>query len=640
MKLIDYSPSNENLVVIASNDYNLKVINDNHTILFNTEDLQDQYFPVASVSFTHDGNNIVIGQPSYQYQGIEKIVIIPYNELIQNNLDASILTFSTDIRIINYKVSPNNNHIAILFFCNLHYSNSIHGLVQDHQGRTILHVYDFTPGHQSLVFEKIFNHNEILFSLSNLNTIAIVRHEDDLDEDDIDDFTILSIYDLITGDNTMNKYLRQDIEYRVSLLEYYPELVPNHNNLVCITTSYNGDKNMRILDLEHMFEEIYNKPLDREKEFNSITINTAGNIALGTDNGLELYHTFDGGDDDYDHLFINDDIHNMSFSSNNQKIGVSLSVWDEQLQMPTYISKIYDIEHDTIIYNSADDYQVDEILIDEPEHVEIEGIAFEIHNAFQKINLPNLVEYIHSTNVPIITDIQSDSFLDNIQTIFNRFINEHFSDALREKKDNLIQHLTRVLEQIRGINYNYNYVSIGMLRWEFLRLIISFVMIQEVNFVENYLETFIEDSYRAYSSAAEDPDGNISCPKGIIERFVLSLHTASILLCPDNFSSCPSPYKELIYLLCSAVEVHINWAEIQSDWFKSGINKIPMSERKDNFIRYMTHRAEEICPNNSHNRIRIQRDADEFEAANLFTDENINIYYEGGMVWLSNKYFK
>jgi hypothetical protein len=655
MKIIDYRPSDENIFIVANDQNYLNVIQNEETVIFNSQDPESETIHAKYVCFSYDGDNIVyVNEPLDLNSDTSKLTIMEYSELFEINIDGGRIincAFITDGEIINYKLSPNNNHIAILFTCRETYSDTINGvktisdgtLTSEYQYKNILHVYDFTPGHQRLIFHKIYNEdNEIIFSLSEINTIAIVSYGEDLDEDDVGDYSEICVYDLPTGNKSMQKYLRNDIEYSVNLIQYYPELVTNNNHLVLITKSSNGEKNMRILDLENDFREIYNKSLNRDIVVHSIAINYNGNIALGTDNGLDFYHSLEPGDEDFDKLFVNDTIVDISFTTNSEKVAVATMEYNERLRNHINIFKIFDFNQNTIIYNSNDDadYESDEEFEQEEQHIYIPGVAFEIHNAFHKINLPNLVGFLDSSDIePIEMDASSvERFLQNINSIFSIYINAHFSEASPEKKSSLIDHLDRVLGQIRGIDFDYEMESIGMLRWEFLRLIISFVMKQEVNFVENYLDTFIEDSYRAYSSAAGD-DANISCPKGIIERFVLCLHTASVLLCPENFSTCPSPYKELIRLLCSAVEVHINWGELQQDWYRSGIAKIPFESRKQNFIDYMKHRANEICPDDSITIEKIEQDADIWEAADLFSDENVQTFQEGGNVWLSYKYF-
>jgi hypothetical protein len=356
MKIIDFSPSNENIFILANDQNYINVIENESTVIFNSEYPEGETIHAKYVSFSHDGNNVVYVNDT----PTSKLTITEYTELFEINVDGGRITnsvFITDGEIINYKLSPNYNHIAILFTCRETYSDTINGvksildgtLPGEYQNKNILHVYDFTPGHQRLIFQKIFD-NEIIFSLSEINTIAIVSYGEDIDEDDdVDDYSEIGIYDLTTGDKTMQKYLRNDIEYIVNLIQYYPELVPNNNHLVLITTSSNGEKNMRILDLENNFTEFFNRHLDREITVFSIAINTNGHIALGTDNGLDLYHTFIGDDNDYEKFFGNDTIVDISFTTNSEKVAVASSVYDRHLQSNINIFKIFDFTQDTII---------------------------------------------------------------------------------------------------------------------------------------------------------------------------------------------------------------------------------------------------------------------------------------------------
>jgi len=276
---------------------------------------------------------------------------------------------------------------------------------------------------------------------------------------------------------------------------------------------------------------------------------------------------------------------------------------------------------------------------DEDEFIEHEGVAYEIHNAFHRINLPALVDYIRSHQFLFlpIDATSTDTFLGDIYGHFANVINKWYKNK-PERRHRLLEQLDKVLDQIECIDFEYYMQSIDMPRSEFLQLILSFVMSQNPKFIRAYIKTFIIDSYEAYSSAEGD-DSNISCPKGIIERFVLSLHTASIMLCPENFTECPSPYKELIRLLCSAVEVHLDWGKLQQDWYKSGVLEIPLENRKQNYIDYMTRHVDEICPINDSSREKIEKDAKDWEEAGLFSDENIEMFQMGGKVYLASKYF-
>jgi len=91
--------------------------------------------------------------------------------------------------------------------------------------------------------------------------------------------------------------------------------------------------------------------------------------------------------------------------------------------------------------------------------------------------------------------------------------------------------------------------------------------------------------------------------------------------------------------MCSAAQVHIDWGKLQQDWYKSiDISQVKPEQRRQNYIDFMTQRVDEICPIDEANRERIQKDAREFEEAELFTDDNVSMYQEGGKVYLKKKF--
>ena len=109
MKVIDYSPIDENIFITTDNDEGyIKIFENNILIYVSSEDIYARY-----ICFSHDGRNALFIE---HVDDIEKLTIIPYSELINNNFrNGPIFNFSTDGQILNFVVSPNYNHFAILF---------------------------------------------------------------------------------------------------------------------------------------------------------------------------------------------------------------------------------------------------------------------------------------------------------------------------------------------------------------------------------------------------------------------------------------------------------------------------------------------------------------------------------------------
>jgi hypothetical protein len=96
-----------------------------------------------------------------------------------------------------------------------------------------------------------------------------------------------------------------------------------------------------------------------------------------------------------------------------------------------------------------------------------------------------------------------------------------------ETKNELKINLGKVLERLQLSNKLDNpktRISIGKT--------IEFVELQPSDFYSTYLKHFVQDCYQAYDGG--DPDNNMSCVQGIVERFALSVGSASFTLCPSN----------------------------------------------------------------------------------------------------------
>ena len=431
MKIIDFSPSNENIFIIADDLDYLKVIENESTVIFNSQYPEDETIDAKYVCFSHNGIYVVyVNDTNSLHSNNNKLTIMEYSELFETNVVGGRIinsVFMTDHEIINYKLSPNNNHVAILFTCRETYRDTINGvktvsdgtLPIEHQNKNILNVYDFTAGHQRLIFQKIFN-NEIIFSLSEINTLAIISYGEDIDQEDVGDNSEICVYDLTTGNKTMQQYITNKIE----LIQYYPAIAPYNNHLVLITLSSNYEKNMRILDLENNFTEIYNKSLNRAITVYSIDINTNGHIALGTDNGLDIYHSFDGRDDDYVKLFENETIVDISFSADSRKVAVASMVFDGQIRSHRNIFKIFDLAENTIIYNSIDD----------ADH-ESEWEHFSVEEQNHQIDDPELDTcVVPPTNVEKLTQHGNQSCFNIIEGKDE----DNIGNYLAESNDNLV----------------------------------------------------------------------------------------------------------------------------------------------------------------------------------------------------------
>ena len=305
-----------------------------------------------------------------------------------------------------------------------------------------------------------------------------------------------------------------------------------------------------------------------------------------------------------------------------------LSAWDR-----FNISRTGEIDEVDTDEEETDDFDTDDFDADEEEM----QVAIEVHKAFEKINIQKLAEYLRSKNPPIIpmNNPSNKQFWNDLKRVLENMLIDIFPQSNSEQRQ-LQLRLSAILDKIKNISFLYREGQ-EIPRWELIQLILSFVSVQNPKFKKDYFVSFIQDSYEAYTAAQNDD--TISCPKGILERFVLSLHTASILSCPENFSKCPEPFNKLIRILCSAVNVQIDWGDLQKNWYKSfNIRDVPQEDRKQHYIDYMTRIVSDICLDDAIEN-KIKEDADILEKGELMTDENVIMFQDGGRVMLATKYW-
>ena len=200
-----YSPIDENIFITVSNEGYIRVYENEDRILSSTATIG--YDSARYASFSHDGLHVIFTNYTVEH---EILSIIPYNELLRNNInEGTIFNLNTDNSIINFVVSPNYNHVAIFFRSDNTYSDPINGEIDIHRNvnKYLLNIYDFTPGHFALIFQKDFDNGDIAFTLSEFNTIAIASKYDPYDEEYGVDLWEIEVYNIIAGNMIYNYFV-------------------------------------------------------------------------------------------------------------------------------------------------------------------------------------------------------------------------------------------------------------------------------------------------------------------------------------------------------------------------------------------------------------------------------------------------
>lgn len=160
-------------------------------------------------------------------------------------------------------------------------------------------------------------------------------------------------------------------------------------------------------------------------------------------------------------------------------------------------------------------------------------------------------------------------------------------------------------------------------------------MKQDKEFIDNYIQSFIQDCFSAYDVESDyNFDGNyennfneesLSCIAGIIERFYLSVGTTLNTLCVGKEDECHkgTKYKELstFFSVIDINDLIQKWTENFStqeneesnlQWCKE-LKEMKPEERKNHFITFIESEYEDINGIlTEENKKDIRKKADEF----------------------------
>jgi surface protein len=178
-----------------------------------------------------------------------------------------------------------------------------------------------------------------------------------------------------------------------------------------------------------------------------------------------------------------------------------------------------------ISHSNLPTFPIQPPIVELPAEIVNNGQAFQVHNAFNNINFNRLLDLINNgtvVNTPIHENF--NQFMNNeLQTILKNYTTKSDSEELTNKFKSL-------LSKINVINYKATDFKItGNPTPESVFLtIIKFIKEQPKQYQDNYIKMFIDESYSAYNTGADQ----ISCVKGIKERIIFALGQAGFNL--DN----------------------------------------------------------------------------------------------------------
>jgi hypothetical protein len=140
-----------------------------------------------------------------------------------------------------------------------------------------------------------------------------------------------------------------------------------------------------------------------------------------------------------------------------------------------------------------------------------QGIAFEVHNKYKKdVNENKILDLLNTKDPTDYTNVP------NIVEQIRPILTEMTGQKDQQKLTDILDKLDRATE-IRNDPSTKN----------LLGKIVTFVKNQDTDFQRIFMEAVISDCATAYEDGAYNK-ANLSCPKGIVERFTLSLGNVAV----------------------------------------------------------------------------------------------------------------
>jgi hypothetical protein len=254
---------------------------------------------------------------------------------------------------------------------------------------------------------------------------------------------------------------------------------------------------------------------------------------------------------------------------------------------------------------SDGEWRNDEYVEPEREPEFNEGIAFEVHNQFNKHFQKNNKKYFEIISPFTKEDnhyLIQPNIIDHVKNKIDAYIDNNY---VKQEKEPLIEKLHAIFERVKNTEYMTeaeNRILIGKT--------IDFVLAQKEDFIKYYLSVFSHDCYHAYSGQ----DG-MSCVKGILERFYLLIGDTAFAVCPDTCEN-DETYEKLKKLFNKKIDRN----ELTQEWANTylttkEIKDLSVENRKEHYISFMIKKYKEADLWDEDIEKDIKKEADSFEYA-------------------------
>ncbi len=256
-----------------------------------------------------------------------------------------------------------------------------------------------------------------------------------------------------------------------------------------------------------------------------------------------------------------------------------------------------------------------------------QGLAWEVHNAFDDLDLPKFMTVIRRENNGASNFKDTNNVLEPVIS----YINSSDTSLTQEQKTRY----TTNFRKHRGIIENVNEYIRGHPEVKTNTLeVIQFVLSQEPNYKDLYIETFENECMGGYSTGNRQ-----SCTKGMFERIYMANKGTIEGLCFEELqggtaaaTSCKPVYLELYSAFTPGADIDIN--DIFQKWYnqfsydaipegENPLRTFSVDERKRHF-RNFVRQDEAITPRIWNNR-EFQRKLEQSIQANHIIFETLTL---------------
>jgi len=168
-----------------------------------------------------------------------------------------------------------------------------------------------------------------------------------------------------------------------------------------------------------------------------------------------------------------------------------------------------------------------------------QGVAYEIHNAFDNFKFDRFMEIIRreitaNPPPPGILPLFEQTDYPLYPIIAYTFKQTGLTQQTKEEKISQLNLIQRTVQQYQNFAANRPKITD----------VLKFIMTQPKEFIDNYIQILLTDCLKAYSTGRTE-----SCVKGMYERIFYSVRDAIAALCLDQMQGTgPAPLCKPVYI--------------------------------------------------------------------------------------------